>query len=321
MNPDPRVLKIGLTVMAAIVLLYLAMAWLSSIHLFAPAEYRYHIQFEDVNGLLTGDPVKLRGVTVGKVDHIQAFVDHVDVAVAIDQQVQVSDQASAVIQIKELLGGKQIALFPGTSPDILPPGSTIPGQLSADFSNAFSTVDQFMEQFDKRQAKALLQRGDSLSRWFAHVLTQIDPRSPGLILQNLETTSHEMARLASLSRQSAWPQQLEAETKRFDSLINQTHLLLRETQRLVSKLEDQVIDPATSLIKDGQTLTPQVRQLLARTDSLTQQLMMPNTMINRMMTDPAFSQALDSTLYHLTKVLKQIHTEKIIVGLKRKKNN
>lgn len=318
-NQQPRVFKIGLTVMVAVTLLYLALAWINRVHFFAPEAYPYTLHFEAVNGLLVGDPVKVRGVQVGRVKAITPQRDLVAVDITIDQQVQLFEDAQGIIELKELMGGKQLTIYSGQSSKQLPPGSTLPGNASMDFSNAFNTVDQLMDRVNAQRAQQLVLQGDTMVKWLSAMMHEIPVEAPGQIMQNLHLASNEMARISRISQQSDWPEDLALQTDSLIQVLRATQVLLAETQHLMDQLDSQLIAPASKLMIDVQELTPVAERVLMRTDTLTQLLLTPDGLASQLMTDPAFAHEVDSTLVYLIKVLKQISEEKIIVGLKRKK--
>ncbi|MEM6805483.1 MAG: hypothetical protein AAF696_29060, partial [Bacteroidota bacterium] len=58
-----------------------------------------------------------------------------------------------------------------------------------------------------------------------------------------------------------------------------------------------------------------------RLNSLLEQSQGSNSLAQRLFTDEDLSRQLDTTLFNLNKTLEQIHSKRVIVGLKRKKKD
>ena len=88
----------------------------------------YNAVFTDVSGLAQGNFVRVAGVEVGKVRHIAINADStVNVSLAVDDSVVLTDGTEAVIRYDNVYGGRYLALVEGPgSPNRLHPGQTIP---------------------------------------------------------------------------------------------------------------------------------------------------------------------------------------------------
>ncbi len=114
-------------ILGSILILYLTIAWAKQIHWFARKTNVYWIEFENVNGLKTTDPVLMRGVEIGSVLSFQIQKQKVAVQIQVKEEFPVPQGSIAEIQIKEILGGKQVSIEPGSGSP-LPSGSKITGK-------------------------------------------------------------------------------------------------------------------------------------------------------------------------------------------------
>jgi phospholipid/cholesterol/gamma-HCH transport system substrate-binding protein len=89
--------------------------------------YPLTASFRSVQGITPGSDIKLAGVKVGTITAItlnpQTYF--ADVALAIDQTVQLPVDSAILISSEGLLGGNFVELVPGGMPDNLAPGDEI----------------------------------------------------------------------------------------------------------------------------------------------------------------------------------------------------
>jgi phospholipid/cholesterol/gamma-HCH transport system substrate-binding protein len=89
--------------------------------------YALGARFSSVDGLQTGGDVRIAGVKVGQVTSIaidpQTYL--AQVTLMVDPQVKVPVDSVASIATEGLLGGKYLGLIPGSSDEMLKPGTRI----------------------------------------------------------------------------------------------------------------------------------------------------------------------------------------------------
>lgn len=314
-----RETKVGLTVMAGIVLLYLMVAWAKRIHWFAPDEATYAIQFENVNGLLEGDPVTVRGFISGRVLEINPGSESVEVSISLDQSVALLQNAKAEIQIKELMGGKQIAISPGNSGSPIPVGGTIQGKTSLDFSTSFSQFGQIFKQIDQDNLKELFAVLDTLARNMAKMGAQLNSGSINQILTQLEGTTRELNGLLREVKQRDMVAKIDTSIQLVQSLASEGSRAINEISDLSNRISNQTLPKSDTLFGQVTGTLEELDKTLYETQSLIKKLQTPNSVAGRLFSDPVLASQLDTTLSNLNKALEQIHSEKVIVGLKRKK--
>lgn len=108
-----REVIVGTMVIIAIVVFVFGTMWLSG-QSFSDAD-RLRIQFEDVSGLKRASPVRVSGVTVGKVEQIEfRGVGDVLVTVGVGDLITPTSEATATIVSVSLVGDYAIDIEPGT---------------------------------------------------------------------------------------------------------------------------------------------------------------------------------------------------------------
>lgn len=128
---------VALVVVAAVVLLEMA----GGSDLFKKG-YRIHGLFNTAQELKIGDPVKMAGVPVGKVDRIQFDQGKVKVTMKLDQAAEVKTDAKATIRFAGLMGQNFVSINLGTptSPN-LAPDSLIQTTEQADMAAIMQKLD------------------------------------------------------------------------------------------------------------------------------------------------------------------------------------
>lgn len=131
--------KIGIVVFLAAIVLVTGVIFLKGID-FRAQDYSLTIHYDNVNGLAKGSPITIAGLAIGKVTDLQLTGNTIAVMVSIDKDVHIARDSKAFIKSSSIMGGKQIAITPGTSPDILQNGDEIAGEYEADLTELTSTL-------------------------------------------------------------------------------------------------------------------------------------------------------------------------------------
>ncbi len=116
----------------------------------------YSTQFEDVQGLRRGSPVRMGGVDIGTVvavDYASAANDkniHVRMQISVDDARRIRKDSVATIEGKGLLGDKMIVVTVGTpGQPQLPDGAEIPSHAAEDFSKLMGRLSNISSQVEK----------------------------------------------------------------------------------------------------------------------------------------------------------------------------
>ena len=117
---------VGLMGFALVAALFVLTVILSSEALFSRPS-PLHILFEDVKGLRVGDNVVSRGVAVGKVKTIEFAPEGVRVTAMLSTPVSLASDYRIEVQPSSLLGGRNLVIDQGVSPDPLPPDAVLRG--------------------------------------------------------------------------------------------------------------------------------------------------------------------------------------------------
>jgi phospholipid/cholesterol/gamma-HCH transport system substrate-binding protein len=92
------------------------------------ASTTYHAVFTDATGVVKGDDIRVAGVKVGNVEHVEVVDrNRAEVTFKVDRDQAVTDSTRATIRYRNLVGQRYIALTQGVGgPGVLPANATIP---------------------------------------------------------------------------------------------------------------------------------------------------------------------------------------------------
>jgi phospholipid/cholesterol/gamma-HCH transport system substrate-binding protein len=122
-NHNRTEIMLGLFVILGVAsLLYVAM---EKCNVLASSGYIVYADFATVSGLHVGDPVEIAGVEVGNVESIRLADYQARVALRIQDDVTISEDAIASIKVAGLIGDRLFSIIPGTSSKSLAPGEQI----------------------------------------------------------------------------------------------------------------------------------------------------------------------------------------------------
>jgi phospholipid/cholesterol/gamma-HCH transport system substrate-binding protein len=131
--------KFAIFALVCIILLVGLAVRIGNISLFS-SRHSIDAQLTDVTGLASGDVVNIAGVSVGQVSSIGVQHGHAVISMSVNNTVTLRRSTDVGMRWHNVIGQKEIELYPGKSGPILPPGATIP--LSHDVTDA--SIDAFL---------------------------------------------------------------------------------------------------------------------------------------------------------------------------------
>jgi phospholipid/cholesterol/gamma-HCH transport system substrate-binding protein len=125
--------KFAVFALVCVVLLIGLAVKIGNLSLFS-SRHTIDAQLSDVTGLASGDVVNIAGVPVGQVSGISVDHGHALISLSVDNTVTLRRSTDVGMRWQNVIGQKEIELYPGHGGPILAPGSTIP--LSHDVTDA-----------------------------------------------------------------------------------------------------------------------------------------------------------------------------------------
>jgi phospholipid/cholesterol/gamma-HCH transport system substrate-binding protein len=135
----PSAFKFAVFALVCLVLLVGLAVKIGNISLFSQ-RHTVNAELSDVTGLANGDTVNIAGVPVGQVTSIGVVHGHAVIVMSVNNTVVLHSSTAVGMRWHNVIGQKEIALYPGPSGPVLAPGATIP--LSHDVTDA--SIDTFL---------------------------------------------------------------------------------------------------------------------------------------------------------------------------------
>lgn len=164
-------LKVGLTIITSTLILIFGIIWGKEYRLHTN-KYQIDILFENVGGMIPGDPVTVNGVKEGKVVGIGWDERMVLCTVQLNDHIQLYEDATFSVISAELLAGMKVEIYPGKSSHKINlsrqpfPGSyggrivdvgMVMGEVAKDISRLSFRVDSTMGMINAMLASGELQ--------------------------------------------------------------------------------------------------------------------------------------------------------------------
>lgn len=184
--------KIALTVIAGLILLYWGINYLKGVNLLTPVN-RYYTELQSTEGLLEAAPVTVNGFQVGQVREISYDYskNKITVMISMDKDMKVPEGSSLNL-VSGLMGGASLVLNLGTGPAMEPgshiPTTDVPGLMDHVTENMLPKVTDMLPKVDS-------------------------------IMNNVNSLTGDPALFAALTRLDAITRQLQASSQQLTMLM------------------------------------------------------------------------------------------------------
>lgn len=289
--------KIAITAILAIVIIYLGIIFLKGLKLFS-TDNIYYVEMKDVGGLANSSEVQANGLTVGLIKSITYNQERqsLTVAIELDEGFQLTKGTTASV-MKEMLGGAKLSLNLGPDPKaVLAPGETIYGVPSVDLMTAAGEMVP--------QVQALMPKLDS-------ILTALNTLANDPVLQgtmynvnyltaDLRTTTNQVNSLLGkdmpqlIGKANVICDNLETTTANLNKvdmagLANNANQTMLELQSMTSNVNTQITTLADNFNNSDGT-------------------------VNRMLKDPSMYVHMDSTMQNASRLLEdfRLHPKRYV---------
>lgn len=274
------------------------------------ARHILSFRFPSSGSIDVSAPVTVNGVRRGSVLSVQNSDGAVLVTATLEDISDLRTDASAVITMLEITGGKKIEMNPGKAAQSLDPAKVIPGRSEADISELLSVVGELGES-----AGQVLRRVDTLTGTLNAALAD------GKIVENARQSVEKLNTLLGSANELVTRNQATLQ-----QTIDDVHALvvqLRTTVDHNAPLVDSIITQLNATLAKADKTVSSVDRAVANADvlisdvsGLVKDIKTGGGFAGKLIYDVQFSNRLDSTLTRLQGFLYKIDEHGINVNLR-----
>lgn len=220
---------IGLAMLVATFIVIFGILWLGKSNIFVKGIH-LSVVVNNANGLSVGDEVFYSGVKVGTVTGTEIKPDGVVIHAKIEKIKKIPKDSKFYVSDYSMIGGKVLAIEPGTSNEYLQTGAIVKGSVAPGLSNATSQLTSLTPKLEK-----LLDNLDKLT----DEKTNKDLHE---VLANLNSTIKELRVIINGD--------LKSSVKGVNDLVNQNS---EEFSKLLVSLNQNSKELSEFLAKSGKT--------------------------------------------------------------------
>lgn len=226
----------------------------------------YSAYFTEAAGVRSGDPVRIAGVKVGKVDSVGLSGNKVKITFKV-KNAYVGDESTVAIKLKTLLGAKYLEVdSAGTSKQA--PANTIPTSRTTSPFDVYPAFTELTKTVDAINTDQLAKAFDVLSADFAGTPASVRTVVDGLSRLSETISSRDQALRTLLAKANDVTGVLAARDQDLQALISDGGLLLDELNARRNAIHSLLVNTSTlsqqlqGLVSDNQkTIGPLLDQL------------------------------------------------------------
>jgi phospholipid/cholesterol/gamma-HCH transport system substrate-binding protein len=248
----------------------------------------YYVRFQRVSTLTDGDPVKINGVKLGRVEGMELDGHMVRVHLKIKDIARLPKNSVVKVQNIGIMGERQIGIVMGDSKELLEPGAVLEGQFDAGIAEVMGYAGEMMDS-----ARLLLEvvktlvdstvAGDDFKNSFRRIVSKteaLEDRLSGILddadpllrssLKNLNTASVKVNALLDENKQpiAGLMQDAQGITSNATVLMSQADSLMGRMLVLTDKLQSK--DNTLGILLNDDALHTELTQTVQSADSLLQ---------------------------------------------------
>jgi phospholipid/cholesterol/gamma-HCH transport system substrate-binding protein len=137
--------RVGLTVVIAAAILVIGTMWFQRFQL-TDARWSFFVRFDEIGGLVSGDPIMVNGVERGRVEGVSLLPNQVVVEMAVTEGVELPRDSRIDLKSIGIMGERFVAITQGTSPRRLAPGDTTGGNFLMGMSEVMGSAGTILDE-------------------------------------------------------------------------------------------------------------------------------------------------------------------------------
>jgi phospholipid/cholesterol/gamma-HCH transport system substrate-binding protein len=154
-------IRVGAVVVVAAVIAVVGTMWFQRFRL-VEKRYPFFVQFEEIGGLVPGDPIHINGVELGRVNGVSLGAGRVTVEMGVREGVPVPDDSRIVLKSIGIMGERFVEITQGRSPRLVAPGDTLDGTFLMGLSEVMGSAGGILEEVE-RAARSVREVAESLA--------------------------------------------------------------------------------------------------------------------------------------------------------------
>jgi phospholipid/cholesterol/gamma-HCH transport system substrate-binding protein len=290
MNRTGAEIRVGIIVVVALAILFLGIMWGKGYKIKAE-RYPRLVQFTTISGLENGARVLVSGVEKGKVDHIDLYPDRVEVRILLDKDVILYTDAKIYIDSPELMGGKVISIYPGSSGIHAPLDVPLKGSPALGMSEIITMAGDLREDV----VVVLNNLNDALTSINASIG---DSKTQENIRSSLAHLSQLSQKLNQVMEKSA--PHITSAAEALDSSAQRVNTLLENRQQSINQTLDNIAE-----------ISVELKDLVKSVKDITQTIRQGEGTLGKLVYEPSLYQRLDSTLTNIDSLIAKFNREGI----------
>jgi phospholipid/cholesterol/gamma-HCH transport system substrate-binding protein len=259
----------------------------------------YHALFSQVSTLQDGDPVKVNGVKMGKVQGIELKGSKVLVTLKLDRGLKLPKDSDVRIQNIGLMGERQIGIQLGQSQEFWPQGAELEGKIDAGIAEAMGIAGEVFVESETlvKSLRAIMDSTVGKPEFvatFNNVVSQTEELST-----RLNTFMHEI------------DPKVKHSLANLENASSRVHILLRDQEVPVKNIiqnGEQVSGKLREVVEKADRVADEMNRLLAKVNS-------SNSTLGAMLNDSTFYLELRGTLNSADSLFRHIEKKGLDVNV------
>lgn len=289
-------LKIGITVIIALLLAFIGFRIMKDIPLFKTSATIY-TTFDKVYGLSSGNSVNVKGYKIGTVKRMQLLdSDSTLVELSIEEEFRIPAGSVALLRSSGILGGKFIEILKNDSTLLVSDGGHIRGEFEESMMESFADEGSKLGEDISSSIKGV----EALTANLNETLSDQNQEKISDILSNLKSTSESLNNL------------IDSKQKDLSSMIGSAKNTLANLDDLSSENKEKLTSMINNLEATSSELELLSSELNKTSASLNQVLLKINNgegTLGKMINDPSLYNNLDSLTGNLNTLIKNIEKD------------
>lgn len=278
-------IRVGVTVVFGLIILLWILGWAKNFTLHS-TDRDVKISFNNVAGLEIGDNVTVNGVRKGFVKGMKVESSSVLVTVTLDGDVDLREDALFTLNMLDLMGGKRIEIFPGTSEVKLNTDNIHQGEFLSDIPTVMAAFGPVQDDLTSLLKDIRI----TLTSMNSYLTDEQMERDIKISLRNLAVVSEKLNQMINENRES-----VKTLTQNMVELTDESKEFIRNNKEELSE--------SISKIKE---VLHNTDDLLSKLNKLAEDTVEKENTLGKLLYDEKIADDLKSSLEQINKLTKII---------------